>query len=811
MTEFFRDLRFGTRMLFKNPGLTAAAGLALALGIGLTAMMFSIVEGSVLKSLPFERAERLMHLETNNLSKGRQSLEVYAHDFWDWREQQTSFEGLAGFYTGTVNLSGTEKPERFNGAFISANAFEMLRARPLIGRTFREGEDLPGAEPVVILGHDVWKNRYGSDPGILGQSVRMNAKSATVVGVMPEGFKFPLNEDVWAPLPLDPAQIKRGEGMTLEVFGRLKDGVSLDQARLEFATLARRLEEAYPETNQGVGSVIKPYTEEFIGDEISAMLFTMLGAVGLVLLIACANVTNLLLARTAARGKEVAIRSALGASRMRVVRQLLAESLMVAAAGAVLGVGLAYLGIHLFNAAIDDVNKPYWIHISLNGTVLLFAIGITAFAGLVSGILPAWQASRADVNSFLKDESRGSSSFRMGRLSKGLVVAELALSCGLLVGAGLMIKSVVNLRTVDYGIESKNVLTARMGLFETSYPAKADQAQFYERLHESLQALPGVQAAALTTSLPVTGSWGNVYRLEGQTYEDDRLPELRYAIVTPGFFDVFGVKLREGRDFGSQDREGSLPVAIVNESFARKAWPGESPLGKRVRLGRPLDGEQPWRTVVGVVPDMRMNGLGGGPGSRQSGPEGLYVPVSQDGQRFMSMTVRTHGPPMAITQQVRDAVVALDKDTPLYWVWTMEEAIARSGWFYNVFGSLFVIFGAVALFLAAVGLYGVMAFSVRRRTQEIGVRMALGAQGRDVLGLILRQGTWQIGIGLALGLVLAWTLSRLLGFILFEVNPRDPTIFVGITLTLATVGLLACLIPARRAARVDPIRALHHE
>ncbi|HEX5724340.1 MAG TPA: ABC transporter permease [Longimicrobiaceae bacterium] len=805
MPSLLKDLRYGARKFSRNPGFTAVSVLTMALGIGLTTMMFSIVNGAILKGLPFAESGRLMHLERNNLSQDITSMEVTLHDFPEWRQQQRSFEDIAGFYTGTVNVSGTERAERYDGAFITANAFRILRVQPLLGRTFREGEDQPGAAPTILLGYRVWQDRYSGDRGIIGKTVRANGEEAEVIGVMPEGFEFPISQDLWVPLREELPE-RRGEGVTLEVFGRLRDGVSLDQAQVQMGSIARRLAAEYPESNEGVGAVVKPYTEEYIDEEPRLLLFTMLGAVFGVLLIACANVANLLLGQAAVRSKEVGIRTALGASRGRIVMQFLTEPLVLAALGATFGLGLAWAGIRSFNAAIESTQPPFWIDIGLDPPVLAFTVGITLLATLLSGLLPALRASGGNVTEVLKDESRGSSSFRGGRLSAVLVVVEIALSVGLLAAAGLMIKSVTNLRNVDMGFRPEQVFTARVGLPESEYPDSAAQVRFFDQLQGRLAASPDLAAVALSSALPGIGSGGDRVAIEGKAYADERAyPDAHTIVAGPGSFDAFGVKLRQGRDFGAQDREGSLPVTIVNESFARTHFGQESPLGRRIRLGGP-ETEQPWLTIVGVAPDMFADGL------ENEEPEAVYLPYTQSPQRFMSVVARPRaGEPGGLTAPVRDLVAGLDPDLPIYFVDTLAGRLSQATWFYKVFGTIFMVMGFVALFLASIGLYGVMAFSVSRRTREMGVRMALGAQAGDVRRLILRQGLKQLAIGVVLGLLLAFGLGSLLRIILFQVSPADPVTFVSIVTVLVGTGVLACLIPARRATRVDPMVALRYE
>jgi predicted permease len=759
-----------------------------------------------MRGLPFAHPERIVAVQRTNPSRGIDRMGVTIHDFADWRAQQRSFTGLAAYYSGTINLSGTEKAERYDGAFMSADAFRLLGARPMLGRTFSDGEDAPGAEPVIILGHAVWRDRYASDPGVIGTTIRVNGVASTVVGVMPEGFAFPESQEVWVPLRLNPLAIPRGEGQQLNVYGRLRPGVSLDQAQVELAAVARRLATEHPRTNEGVGVQILPYTEAFIGDEPTAMLYTMLGAVFFVLLIACANVANLLLGRAAHRAREVGIRTALGASRAAVVRQFLLESAILCATGAAIGLGIAYAGIAMFNRAIVDTGPPFWIDIKLDLTLVLFVAGVALLSALASGLLPAVQASRADINEILKDESRGSSSFRVGRMSRALVVLEVALSCGLLVGAGLMIKSVTKLRTVDFGFTVDDVFTARVGLPEgTRYTSDTTQRQFFEQVLQKVEAIPGIGPVALTSRLPAMGSGIESFAVEGAAYAESRdLPRARWVAVSPGFFQLYGGGVLQGRNFGEQDRQGSLPVAIVNRSFARKHFGGASPVGRRIRTGD-LATREPWLTIVGVVPDL----FAGEPDNKE--PEAIYRPVAQAPQRFLTVAARPRGEPMAIAPLVRDAVAAVDADIPIYFVQTHARAIARETWFYRVFGTIFMVFGFVALFLAAIGLYAVMAHSVGRRIREMGVRMALGAQAGDVVGLVLRQGLLQIAAGLVLGLALAAGVSSLLSMLLFGVTPRDPAIFGAVVLVLVATGLAACLLPARRATRVSPMVALRAE
>ena len=798
-----QDLKVGLRILVKHPGPSLFAVVALTLGIGLTVMMFSIVYGALLRGLPYEEQDQIMHLERANPSRGIESMEVSVHDYADWREQQQqSFVDLGAFYTGTVNLTDGLVPERYDGAFMSPSVLSLLRVQPQLGRAFTEEEGLPSSPMVILISHRMWQDKYRGDAGVIGRQVRVNSQTASIIGVMPEEFLFPFQQHVWVPLRLDPLTIPRGTGTTLEVIGRLRPGIMVDRAMVEMTAIAQRLGVEYPETNADIVPVIKPFTEEYIGDEPARLLYTMLGAVLLVLLIACANVANLLMSRAATRTKEVGIRTALGASKSRIVLQFLGESFLLAIGGAVLGLGIGWIGVRAFNAAIAGSNPPSWIDIRIDGVAVIFTLGVALLAALVAGAIPALHAARANVSDILKDESRGSSSFRLGRISKGIVVLEMALSCGLLIGAGLMIKSVTQLRTIDFGFPTE-IFTARIALMEGDYPDSVARNNFYDQLLPRLQQIPQLENATITTALPGLGSGGPNVRIEGQEYDlEGELPWARNNFIAPNYFETFQKNLIEGRSFSTQDRFGSIPVAIVNRSFAERFFEGDA-VGRRFRTGR--DPEPPWITIVGVVPDMYERGLD------DETPEAIYLPLAQAAPAFASIAARTRGEPLAVTEEVRKAVTAIDPNLPIYFVRTLQSAIHQSYWFYNVFGVLFMVFGAVALFLAGVGLYGVMATSVAQRTREMGVRMALGAQARDVLALVFRQGLIQIAIGIALGLGLAIPVSTLLTIVLYEVNPRDPVVFVSIIVFLVGAASIACFVPARRATRVDPNIALRAE
>lgn len=810
MGSLVQDFRFGIRMLVKNPMLSVIAVVTLGLGIGLTTTVFSIVNAAIIKGLPFDAADELVVVDMANVERDIDQSSLPIHDFEAVREQQDGFAQMAGFRWQTANLSEPgERPERIRGAEVTGNLFATLRMNAVLGRTIGEADAEPGATPVAVLGYDVWQDRYQGREDVLGRTVRINGSSHTIVGVMPDGFEFPTNEQLWTPFTDRAADFTRdGNRPFINGIGRLRPGVSQDAATSQLATVFNQLGQAYPETNEGWTPQIQPYTKRFIGTEVYALLFTMLGAVLGVLLIASANVANLLLARAAVRTKEVAIRSALGASRIRVITQLLAEAVVIAAVGGTLGLGLGLLGIEWFKAAIAVDPPPFWITFDMDITVLVFVIGVTVLASLISGVAPALQASRADINQVLNDEGRGSSSFRMGKFSAALVVTEIAVSCGLLVASGLMIKSVTALKTVDLPFATENIFTARVNLISAEYPDTADRVGFYDDLLPLMASIPGVEAATLSDGLPASGNGSRWFHVEGESYATDRdYPSAREGIVTPGYFDTFQTRVLQGRAFSTQDIRETLPVAVINETFSQNFFPDGDAIGRRIRMGR-SEPTAEWLTVVGIVPDMKMEGIG----NNDDSPAGFYIPIAQSGVgNRVSIALRTQGDPMAAASAVRTKIAGIDPNLPIYDVLSMEEVIAEETWFYTTFGTLFMAFGGVALFLAAVGLYGVMSFAVSQRRTEMGVRMALGAEASSLVRLVMKKGAIQLAVGLTIGLVIAFLAAKPLELVLYEVDAHDPTVFGAIVVTLAVTGLLASFIPARRVTKVDPATALHAE
>lgn len=809
-TALLADFRFAARMLVKTPLLSLTAIVTLGIGVGLSTQTFSAVYGSILRGLPVPGHDRLMALDQNRLELDIPSDEMSIHDFLELRRLQTSFEDVAAFYQGTANLAGDEGlPERFAGAYVTANALTHLGVPPFMGRVFLPGEDDPDAQAVVVLGYHVWRDRFGRDESIVGKTIRVNGETTEVVGVMPEGFKFPFNEDLWLTHRMDVAALPRGGGEDLDVFGRLREGVSVEAARDELGAIAAGLAERFPETNTGVGMGLQPYGHRFMPRQVRAVLMVMLLSTLGVLLIACANVANLLLARASRREKEVAIRTAIGASRFRVIRQLMVEAMVLAALGGSLGFALGIWGLRVYNSFSAGINRPYWIDPTMEAPVLLFGIAVTAIACVVAGSVPAFRASGVRIGEILKDQARGSSSLRIGRLSTTLVVSELAVSCALLVGAGFMVQSVINVGRVELGFDPTNVISGRLSLFEASYPTREDQDQFFTSLKERLEAEPGIISVSLGTHLPGLGSFTYFLGVEGVPYPaDSDYPTAAATVVGEDYFRTFNVEFVEGRDFNQDElRLDGDPAVIVNQSFARRFLPEGRALGSRIRRGVSNSGE-PWMRVVGVVPDMHVGGGVGGLGDDRIPPQRIYLSKGRYDHRGYVLAARTQGPPEAMAARIREVVAELDPNLPVYGMTSHDEAIKQATWAFKLFGVQFTVFGVLALFLAAVGLYGVMAFSVSQRRREMGLRMALGAQRKSIVGLVMARGAKQVGTGMALGLAMGAAMGGPLSHVLYGVETRDLGVYLMIAATLGLTGLLACFFPARTATRADPMETM---
>jgi predicted permease len=883
-----QDLRFAARLLVKDRWYAAVAILALALGLGVTNTLVTILNASH-RGLPFDAADRLMHVGTRD-ARG-EPRNVSRLDFDDWRASTTMFDGLAAYATSVMNVNDAGRaPERFSGSYISANAFALIGVAPVLGRDFLAEDDRPGAPSVVILSGAVWKNRYGADPRLLGRTILVNAVPAVVIGVMPDGFGFPFKEDLWQPLAQMPglaAQARDARG--LDVFGRLSGGASLAQADADLTAIAARLAAAYPETNIGIRPAIEPFNAHYNGRLTDPMSLALLGAVSFVLLIACANVANLLLARAAQRSREIAIRASLGATRGRLVRQLLVESLLLALLAGVCGLALAQLGVRLFANAVDALPKPYWVQFTMDWRLFAWLAAICAGTGLLFGLAPALHVARTDVNGALKEAGRPAAGGVRARRWTGLfVIAELTLTVVLLGGAGLMTRSFFALYRADLVVDTSRVLTMQLSLPATKYATPEQRAAFYDRLQERLDALPPVAAAAISSNLPFARARERPLELDGRPLPPpppgSRPASVPTLTIGPRYFDAMGLPLLRGRAFSNTDGTPGHDNAIVNQLFVAKYFPGEDPIGLRIRLpvldaaaARPAGGASAvaaggvahttagaahggvanatrdaaaanaadtsarWLTIVGVAATMRQRPF--------RAPDPLvYVPARAEPAASAVLIVRgryatgaaaragvalvgsagagasaadadsggTGGSaavadPATMIPLLREEVRALDPDLPLYGVRPLNRLLALSRWMNEVYGLMFAIFAVTALTLSAVGLYSVTAWSVTQRTQEIGLRMALGAPPARVIWLFARRIALQLAIGLTLGLAGAIALGRLLGGALVLTGPADPPTLAAVTVLLTLVCATACLIPTRRAARLDPVVAFRQE
>jgi putative ABC transport system permease protein len=824
MDNLLKDLRYGLRMLIKNPGFTVVAVIALTLGIGANSAIFSVVNAVLLRPLPYDDPDKLMIMSER--SPQLEGMSISYPNFLDWREQNQVFEHIAVFRRQSYNLTGSGEPERLTGGIVSADMFPALKATPIMGRTFTNDEDKPGGALVTVLSYGLWQRRFGADPSIVGQSLTLNGKPYTVIGVMPQGFLFPSRVELWIPVGHEyssPNWQNRGNHPGLYGVARLKEGVTLEQARTEMDAIAARLEEQYPNTNIGGRVSITPLYENVVRG-IRPALLVLLGAVGFVLLIACANVANLLLARAAARQKEIAVRTALGASRTRLIRQLLTESVLLSLAGGALGLVLANWGVDLI-VAVSPNNIPRVAEIGLDSRVVIFTLAVSMLTGIIFGLVPALQASKPDLNETLKDAGRGSTGgLHRQIVRRVLVVAEVALSLVLLVGAGLTIRSFYRLGQVNPGFSTDNLLTLQVSLPAAKYPTPEQRLNFYEQTRERIAALPGVQSAAVATGLPL-GNNGNQtsFTIEGQPDPPPgETPLMEVVYISPDYLKTMNIPLLAGRAFSYDDKQSAqadlLPgraadsagrdspgVLIIDETFAKRYWPDEDPIGKRVRFGG-RGRDNPLLTVVGIVGRVKMEGLNVDSNRVQG-----YLPYMRGPWNSMTFVARTAGDPQNLAAAARQEVLAVDGDLPVFSVRTLEQIQADSVAPQRLNMLLLGIFAGVALILAGVGIYGVMAYSVTQRTHEIGIRMALGARRGDVVKLVVGQGMLLSLVGVALGLGAAFALTRVMSSLLFEVSATDPATFFGISALLVGVALVACFVPALRASRVDPMVALRYE
>jgi predicted permease len=809
IADLWQDLRYAARMLARTPGFTAIAVLALALGIGANTAIFSVVNKILLQPLPFKNPNELVIIWENATHVGFPKNTPSPANFLDWREQATVFSGMAAFAQKDFNLTGVGEPERLDGRRVSANLFDILGVQPKLGRGFLPTEDAPGTR-VVILSSGLWQRRFGADPGIVGRSVILNGENYTVVGVMPPGVDLPgygnWKDQLWVPLAFPPEEAKGRGNHFLQVMARMKPGVTLQQARAEMQTIMGRLAQQYPEENMRITTVVNPLHEELVGD-IKPALLVLLGAVAFVLLIACANVANLLLARAAVRQKEIALRLALGASRSRLTRQFLTESVLLALLGGGVGLLFAFAGLRILKTFIPDTISQAE-SIGIDGKVLVFTALVAVATGLIFGLAPATQASNFSLNETLKEGGRDpSGGSKGGRLRGLLVVAEIAVSFVLLIGAGLLINSFLHLRNLDPGFRADHLLTAKIDLPELKYPDREHRVPFFDDVLRRVKALPGVQSAAIAGNLPLTYNGDSMYiGVEGiPDPPPDQQKDVIFRAIGPGYFSTMGIPLARGRDFNEQDTPDTPYTVIVSEKMANNYWPGQDPLGKRLKPGSTTS-DTPWRVVIGVVKDVRQNDF--------IAPPKLQMYMSYRQLKFLTpnaLVVRTSVEPTSLGLPLRNAVWAVDKDQPVSNIRAMDdivsEAVARQRFSTMLLG----IFASLALVLAAVGIYGVMSYSVAQRTREIGVRMALGAQRTDVLKLTMGQGFKLVAIGVGLGLIAAFILTRVMASLLFGVSATDPTTFVAISFILMVVALLASYIPSLRAMKVDPMVALRYQ
>lgn len=811
MENMIQDIRFGFRMLLKSPGFAIVAVIALALGIGANSAIFSVVNSLLLRPLPYEKPEELVLLN-HNYVKTNLKASVSPFGYTHYRDNAKSFSNIAAFTGWAANLTGNGEPERLAGMSASTNFFQTLGAQAAQGRAFAKDEDQQGREKVVILSHQFWQRRFAGDPKLLNSTLTLNGEPYSVVGIMPPGFAYGrevgIVVDLWRPLAFgtDMLQPTRLTSEFLSVVARLKLGVSIQPAQAEMDTIASNLRQQYmpgaDATNWGL--LLTPMGEFIVGD-IRPLLYLLLGAVGLVLLIACSNVANLLLARGATRQKEMAIRNSLGAGRGRIIRQLLVESMLLALIGGALGLALGYFGLKLL-VAVNESMIPRAHELGLDPLVLAFTIGVSLLTGIIFGLLPALQVSRSDLHETLKEGGRSGTGTGRSRLRSALVVVEMALALVLLVGAGLLLKSFLRVQSVDPGFRPQNLLSMQIALPDTKYREPEKRVIFYRDLLDRVKGLPGVIDIGASSVIPMAGSNSSgSFQIEGRTTPQGQpSPHGDRWSATSDYFKTMGIKLVRGRYFEARDSAEAPGAAIIDETMARKYWPNEDPVGKRITFEGTRENPR-WREIVGIVGHVKHRDLEGE--SRVQ----YYIPYEQRAQSGMFLVVRTAGEPNSMAGGVRSTVLAVDRDLPVFRVRTMEEYVAQSMSQRRFAMYLFGTFAIIALVLAAVGLYGVMAYSVTQRTHEIGIRMALGAQRRDVVSMVVRQSMVLTSVGLVAGLAAAFGLTRLMTTLLFGVNPRDVWTFLLIPLILAAIAVLASFLPARRATRVDPLVALRYE
>ena len=805
MSRWFGELRGALRTLLKQPGFTLVAVVTLALGIGANVAIFAVVNGMLLQPLPYANQARVLSIDEQS-PVFPEGMSVSLADYLDWRDRQRVFESMTIFQETSFTLTGVSEPERINGTETSVELLSTLGVAPVSGRGFRADDGRPGAEKVVLVGHGLWQRRFGGEP-IVGRTIELDREPHTVIGIMAKEFGFPEFAQLWVPMRIEPAAAAAARGAhSYDAIGTLKPGVSQEQARANLAAIAGQLAQAYPRTNTDIGVRTEPLRERSLPGELRLAFVVFMAVVAFVLLIACANIANLLLGRAVARDREMAVRAALGAGRWPILRLLMIENLLIAAMGGAAGLLLGRGARDALVAAVP-IEIPIWMRFDIDANVVAFVVLLAVVASAVFGLLPALRSSRRDVVAVLNESGTRSATGGAGRLRNALVVAEIAIAVVLLVSGGLVIRGFLRLMNVDPGFRPSNLLTLRVVLPEVGYDSDDRRRAFVNDLLPRIGALAGVQRVAVVSSLPLGGGVSvNIIAIEGAPPPlPGRNPDAGFIVTSTGYFETMGIPLRKGRVFDEHDGQpGSERVVIVNETLASRHWPGQDPIGKRLRLGDAAS-TQPWMTVVGVVGDVRQRSL--------DTPirAAMYVPHLQRPLRGFSVIVRTAGPPLALVDQVRHTIHSLDGNLPVSSVFTMDRVMVRSLWQPRLFSWIFAVFAGVALVLAVVGVYGVVSYSVAQRTREIGIRVALGAARGRIRGMVLRQGLRATAIGVGIGLALALAVTRVMGALLYGVSPTDPLTFGLVTAVLGATAMVACLVPALRATRVDPIVALRCE
>jgi putative ABC transport system permease protein len=800
-----KDLRFALRSALNNKGVTALAVLCLAIGIGLSTMMFSVMDGVLIQPQPYRNPEGIVVLHTTQKQTGVSRGDLSWLDLKDWQERSRSFSALAGLQYRSFTISDGGDSDRYAGAAISHDLFNLLGKAPQRGRGFTADDDRQGAEPVVLIGHDLWKRRYNSDPSIVGRGIHVNSRPHTVIGVMPPEFKFPGNEYLWLPLAEYAVSQQRG-ARNLLVFGRLRDGVTLGQARREADAVAANLVTAFPETNDGLGAYVRPLSEWAIPADVRVIILTMMGAVTMVLLIACFNVANLMLARASTRSREMSIRTALGASRGQILRQLLTESVIVALLSVPFGMLCAYAGLRLIDMSIPPDSIPFFIHWELNLRGFLYAVFVASLTGMIFGLAPAVQGSKADLQEALKEGGRGMAGGSRAWIRNALVVAEVALSLLLLIGASLFVRSFLHLQRASGGFDTAPLMTMRFYMPNEQYPTPASKTQRVDDIMRRVEGLPGVQAAFASNMIPLSSGGGDsTILIDGRAFPKGEEPGIEYVGVTPHMLKTLGLPIVRGRELTDAESMTRSQVAVVNQAMAKKFWPGDDALGHRFQLLE--EKTAGWLTVVGVTPDYRHGEMDNATPIEPC----AYVSFAYGAFPNTGLTVRVAGDPGTISAPVREAIRASDPSLAVFSVSTMETLRERGYWQYFLFGWMFSLYGGIALLLASIGVYGVLSYSVAQRAQEIGVRVALGAGRMDVLKLVVMQGVKLALIGVAIGIVGSFFVTPVIGSQLVNVSPTDPLSFIGVSIFLTAIAFIASYLPARRATTVDPLVALRAE